>query len=206
MISNELQYKIHTGDPEAFQTLFFMRGKDVYLAALDVLGSVPEARGAVKRIFILLQRVLKEAPGPIDVDARIAALTKEELLRCAATQTAARSSEAQDTWDVCCKEPQPVADAPQAAPVQPSALVSPEAPPPEPLPPMSERPEAPPSRAPRPRRGRLGVTVLWILVVLLALTLLWLALDILMNLQLIPRADLGYTWFNEHVFRLFSLA
>lgn len=247
MISNELQYQIHQGDPEAFKTLFAMRGKDVYLLALDALGNVADARSAAKQVFLKLEHELTEAPGPINVDARITALTREELMRCASEQPAAdsitweewQSSATMTRTKPCPPAPAAVATAPHAEhfpqgappPIRDEAAATehaprlPDAPPmhddnalpvhdvdalpardeaPQPhtisdLPPMPDRIAAP---SPRPRPVAL---LLWIGVGLLAVLLLWLLLNILMGLQLIPRIDLGYSWFNAQVFPLFTL-
>lgn len=54
------------------------------------------------------------------------------------------------------------------------------------------------------RRGRGGVATT-ILIVLFLLLFLWLLIGILMDFSVLPRFDLGFRWFNEHIFPLFSL-
>ncbi len=239
MISHELQYRVHLGDSEAFKTLFSMCGRAVYFNALCGLNSVSGARSVVKRVFLRLQHELMEAPGPIDVDARIAVLTRDELARYTAGQSAARTAGTARTWGECMHAPQPPPAPPTAPPCAPpvfsggpvisveppmtvqsaailessaadcpAAAAQSAAPAPrgasgpalrEGLPP---RPAAPP---PQCRRVRPGIPLLWLMVAVLALLLVWLMLDILMHLKILTRVDLGYTWFNEHMFRLFSL-
>ena len=43
------------------------------------------------------------------------------------------------------------------------------------------------------------------LLILLLLILLWVLAGVLMDVQLIRAYDLGYSWFNETIYPLFSL-
>lgn len=55
---------------------------------------------------------------------------------------------------------------------------------------------------PRIRRFRIN----WKVTVLLSLLvsfILWLVVGILMGRGYLPRVDMGYTWFNSHIFRIF---
>lgn len=55
---------------------------------------------------------------------------------------------------------------------------------------------------PRIRRFRIN----WKVTVLLSLLvsfILWLVVGILMGRGYLPRVDIGYTWFNSHIFRIF---
>ncbi len=81
MISDELQYQIHLGHQQAFQALFAQCGRGVYLTLLSALGEERIAREGVKQVFRLLRLELIAAPGPIDIEARIAALTGEQIAR-----------------------------------------------------------------------------------------------------------------------------
>ena len=60
-----------------------------------------------------------------------------------------------------------------------------------------------PPQAHSERRG--ANTVVAILIGLLSALLLWIIVGILMDLDLLPFVDLGYTWFNQNVFPLFRL-
>ena len=42
-----------------------------------------------------------------------------------------------------------------------------------------------------------------VLLILVSLLLLWVVVGVAMTLQWIPSYDLGFTWFNQHVFKLF---
>ncbi|MDO4572576.1 MAG: hypothetical protein Q4C13_04340 [Clostridia bacterium] len=52
------------------------------------------------------------------------------------------------------------------------------------------------------QRGNAVVTALIILFLLL---FVWVLAGILMDLAILPRVDLGFRWFNEHIFPLFTL-
>ena len=237
MISHELQYKIHLGDSEAFKTLFSGYGRAVYCNALCGLSDVAGARSVTKRVFLRLQHELMESPGPIDVDARVAALISDELDRYTAGKSTEHPAGTAHTWETCVQGVQAAAASPvpsgtspapadkpvvsveppmagpcdAAASEPPSSTCHTATPEPDASAPCATDPAAPDRLPPRydaapPQRGRsrLGITLLWLMVCLLALLLVWLMLDIVMHLQLLPRVDLGYTWFNHHVFRLFS--
>ena len=81
MISDELQYQVHLGRQKAFQTLFAQCGRGVYLTLLAALGEERAAREGVKQVFRLLQKELIAAPGPLDLEARIADLTGAQIAK-----------------------------------------------------------------------------------------------------------------------------
>ena len=97
MISNQLQYRIHLGDRDAFCQLFSAYGREVYLTALEELGDPAAARNAAKQVFLRLQRELRAATGPMDVETRIGLLAKAEIANAAAAQDAA--AQPLRTWD-----------------------------------------------------------------------------------------------------------
>ena len=52
-------------------------------------------------------------------------------------------------------------------------------------------------------RGGAGHTFSILLLILVSLLLLWVVAGVAMTLQWIPYYDLGFTWFNQNVFKLF---
>ena len=55
----------------------------------------------------------------------------------------------------------------------------------------------------KPKRGGF-FTVLVIINIILIILLLWLLVGLLVNLGVLPeKLDLGYTWFNQHIFPIF---
>ena len=184
MISEELQYRVHRGEREAFQTLYSENARDVYLRAFSALADENRAKETVKRVFAAVYRELRAASGPVNLDQRIAQLTGEAI---AELQTLRLS------------DPAP---APSAWPEEPATQPNP-APEPDPLPPPPVR-DAPPRRKKR-RGNKAGNVLLAIVVLLLSLLILWIICGILMDLGVLPYTDLGYQWFNETVYPLFSL-
>ena len=55
-----------------------------------------------------------------------------------------------------------------------------------------------------PHRSPAGRAVLLVLLILLALVLVWGAVGAAMSAQLLPEFDLGYGWFNETIYPVFS--
>ena len=55
---------------------------------------------------------------------------------------------------------------------------------------------------PRIRRFRINWKVTILLSLLISL-ILWLVVGILMGRGYLPRVDIGYTWFNRHIFSIF---
>jgi hypothetical protein len=51
------------------------------------------------------------------------------------------------------------------------------------------------------RRGNHGFSIF--LLIIVSLLLLWVVVGVAMTLQWLPTYDLGFTWFNQHVFKLF---
>lgn len=187
MVKNELQYRIHQGDREAFAELFNLCGRDAYLSALALLSNKAAATEATKRAFMALREELLSAPGPIDVEARLTALIEKQ----AAARKAEEPREEAPLWPD---------EAPAEAPAQPTADDA-EIPGAE-----DELPPLPPEmRTTMPQNTRRSMSgILWALVAVMLLLLIWVAAGVLMNLSLVPYGDWGYSWFNAHIFPLFG--
>ena len=66
---------------------------------------------------------------------------------------------------------------------------------------QSDEEKAPAAR----RKSRKGAIIAGIILVILLLLFIWLLAGILMDLEILPFVDLGYSLFNEHVFEFFRL-
>lgn len=74
MRDDALQYRVHYGDDEAFAALCREHIAKAYRSAFAMLGDEAKARAAVKRALLRLRAEILAAEGPIDIDARLAAL------------------------------------------------------------------------------------------------------------------------------------
>ena len=205
MISPSLQERIHRGDRDAFRALYSEYSRDVYLTAQEALQSDALARAVVRQVFLRIHRELLAAAAPLDTDARIDALTNEEIRvqRIASGDTGeailrdAPTPRRVTRYRECAHAAQPAqpeADALARVRARYAPMQQP------PVPPAGE-PLLPQAR-PRMGAGRVAAAVL---VALFLLVFLWALAGILMSLGVLPAADLGYGWFDRVVFRLFGL-
>ncbi len=210
MISPSLQERIHRGDRDAFRALYSEYSRDVYLTAQQALQSDALARAVVRQVFLRIHRELLAASAPLDTDARIDALTNEEIRvqRIASGDTGeailrdAPTPRRVTRYRECAHAAQPAR--PEAAQTEADALTRVRAR----YAPM-QQPPVPPAGEPllpqaRPRMGAARVAAA-VLVALFLLVFLWALAGILMSLGVLPAADLGYGWFDRVVFRLFGL-
>lgn len=210
MISPSLQERIHRGDRDAFRALYSEYSRDVYLTAQQALQSDALARAVVRQVFLRIHRELLAASAPLDTDARIDALTNEEIRvqRIASGDTGeailrdAPTPRRVTRYRECAHAAQPAR--PEAAQPEADALTRVRAR----YAPM-QQPPVPPAGEPllpqaRPRMGA-GRVAAAVLVALFLLVFLWALAGILMSLGVLPAADLGYGWFDRVVFRLFGL-
>lgn len=208
MNSHELQQRIQNGDRDAFRTLYSACGPRVYQLAYDALGDESATRSVVKQVFLTLHREIQRSTSPLDIDARLSALTREELRTARLLSgdfTAVQAEEpAAAAQNVAQPDPQPVAApepaAPQLPPLQRAEAYM-----------EAERKGKPGKRdkrahAPEEERPHRSSAVITVLIVLFLLMFLWVLAGILMDFAIIPRFDLGYQWFNDTVFPLFSLS
>lgn len=205
MISPSLQERIHRGDRDAFRALYSEYSRDVYLTAQQALQSDALARAVVRQVFLRIHRELLAAAAPLDTDARIDALTNEEIRvqRIASGDTGeailrdAPTPRRVTRYRECAHAAQPAqpeADALARVRARYAPMQQP------PVPPAGEPllPQA------RPHMGAARVAAA-VLVALFLLVFLWALAGILMSLGVLPAADLGYGWFDRVVFRLFGL-
>ena len=136
MVAEDLQYKIHQGDREAFKTLFDGYAKGVYLRALELLETDSAARDVVKQVFSRLYQDLRTAPGPFDVEERLHRLTDSAVAAQVPNAWPGKKNTQQPAF-----APTPASPLPQ----QPPAPQAAPAPSPEPAPVMD---------VPRPSKKR----------------------------------------------------
>ncbi len=205
MISPSLQERIHRGDRDAFRALYSEYSRDVYLTAQQALQSDALARAVVRQVFLRIHRELLAAAAPLDTDARIDALTNEEIRvqRIASGDTGeailrdAPTPRRVTRYRECAHAAQPAqpeADALARVRARYAPMQQP------PVPPAGE----PLLTQARPHMGAARVAAA-VLVALFLLVFLWALAGILMSLGVLPAADLGYGWFDRVVFRLFGL-
>jgi hypothetical protein len=211
MITNTLQKRISAGDREAFKAVYSEYGRGVFLAAMKALGSEADARVVVKQTFLNLHRDLLNAADDVDIPVRIRELTEHELLltkilRNKGVFDAAVQGDPLDGYTSAYRPGGASARSVYDAEDLPEES--------EPLPPLertyaymeadrvfaSRKPEETPAPAKPKKRGGFKS----VLVVLLLLVLLWALIGVLMDTRLIPAFDLGYRWFNQMIFPLFS--
>ena len=212
MITDPLQQRISAGDREAFKAVYSEYGRGVFVAALKELGSESDARKVVKQTFLNLHRELLNATDDVNLPALIRELADHEMLLAKIVKQHGAFVEG---------PPAGAAAAPVARPVreQPSARISFEEQPPKTpaadLPPLErayaymkadgalkQEPVMDPSDG---KRRRPGEKFGRLLLLLMLFILLWAVAGVLMDIRIIPKFDLGYRWFNQTVYPLFSL-
>lgn len=224
MNSHELQNRIKNGDSDAFRELYAVCGQGVYQHAYEALKDTAAARDAVKQVFLVLHREILQSDHPLDIDARLTALTDSETetrLVLDGVFDAAESLQASAQPSYKASSDSAAAHVPAAEPAAPPQ-------PPKPsdseavhdafknaspyLPPL-ERAEAhmqadgipvqPEKKSDKPKEH--GNVVITVLIVIFLLMFLWVLAGILMDFDVLPRLDLGFSWFNQHIFPLFNL-
>lgn len=212
MITNTLQKRINSGDREAFRSVYNEYGRGVFLTAVKALGSEAEARAVVKQTFLNLHRELLNAVEDIDLPVRIHELTEHELMLAKIIRNKGVFDAAAQGGSVGAAY---AASGSAASSARNAFAGGDPAGPDAPLPPLERAyayMEADRVFASRrsgenrsePGSGRRGGFLRFLLILLL-LILLWVLAGVLMDVQLIRAYDLGYSWFNETIYPLFSL-
>ena len=167
---------------DASRELVRSRGVDALLHALALSdGDKPAARAIVSEAFRGAIAHVRAFPEQTFDEGEFSALLDAELIE------AARRRFAPSVSDIASDEGWRTLRAEKAAD-EPAAKDEPD-----------EPDESPPRR--KPKRGRLIVQTL--LLALCAALCLWVLCGILMSMGWMPYADLGYTWFNRNLFRIF---
>ena len=233
MYQDDLQRQAHEGSQEAFRELYSMYSRKVYSLVRNALDDSNAARDAVKQIFLRLYREIVRGENDLDIPAELSALTNEEIrLRRIANgdlsenalqvQYIVSADEDLSTNDTMVKIRARILenDRRKAVPEKEEGR-EPDEEKPRALPEERRMRERKPERTRRPEREeepeeidpedllpqkkRGGSVFAGILMGVLIAIFLWLLAGILMDLGYIPFADLGYSFFNKHVFELFRL-
>ena len=184
MEEKDLLQKVQKGDEAAFRALFHTYAAPAYQLLLQKCDDKALARALLKHVY----RGLKEQEDADPTALWINALAEKRIDAHLFYQ-----KETNAVWQAL--SPQPAL--PQATqPATEEATLPPE--------PVSVQP-ASIAHAAGPackRRGGGRVALLCILVAMTA-CVLWVMAGLLMDVQALPRLDLGYDWFNTAVFQLF---
>lgn len=202
MIDDSLQFQIHSGNQEAFLEMSRLCAKDIYLTALGVSGEEDRSRSATKNALLRFRRALIESEGPVDSDSMLSEFLEEELgmplyplpaipdiipLVCSPEPETAQSTEPIASPRSSC------VSKPQKTSVASKQRISKEKQKKRPLIPFFDS------------FNSISPTDRWIIVfsAFSIFCMIWSAIGILMDLSILPSADLGYKWFNRHLFPLF---
>lgn len=191
------------GDREAFRAAYAAHARGVYLRARGALGSDEAARAVVKQVFLNLHYEQLRAGGEINVAARVEALTDDELVL--------RRLLGRDTNIDSRHTPNPALVSGSRGEAARSALAADhdaldELPALDRARAYMRHDHSPAQAAPAPvqERRRRG-WFLTLLLMLILLLLLWSLSGVAMDFGWIPTVNLGYSWFNEHIFEFFLL-
>ena len=169
-----LMEQIHNGDKDAFRTFYSRYNKSVYRMAVRETNDQLQAVAVVKAVFQEIYQFLKkEGVYEGNLYTWLDQLTEKHLRLREAPQNAYRN-EASYTEEAAAEITRRAAEKDPAA-----ADVSP--------------PKAP---------NKSGLPTI-IALSLLSLVLIWVMMGMLGNMGVIPRLDLGYDWFNAHLYPLF---
>lgn len=223
MIQSELQQRAHAGDREAFREIYETYSREVYALAQRRFNDAEKSREIVRQVFLSLYRELLHEDEDIDIPARVSAIADEEIR----IRRIADGDLSEDTLKAQCalaEEPDTSGtmerirrrmDAGQERDAGEAGSEEPAAQPAVPTETMQGTvPQARAKDAAQPellqtpkkkKRASTGGTIAAIVAAVLFLVFLWLLAGILMDLDVIPSFDLGYRWFNEHIFDFFRI-
>ncbi len=204
MIDDSLQFQIHNGSQEAFLEMSRLCAKDVYLTALGASGNEELSRTAAKNALLRFRRALIASEGPVDSDIMLSEILEEELgmplYPLPAIPDAASSVSSSDTDDSVSEENNMSSNHPSDA--SKKAVYS------------SIRQRS--FKETHPAKTRNNQTASgsyslfsssdrWILIsaFFFLCCMIWAFIGILMDLSILPPANLGFRWFNRHIFPLF---
>ncbi len=182
MEQTDLLQRIQNGDQEAFRALFHAYAEPIYYTLFKKCGSKATARMLLKRVFQDVRSSLKRQE---EVDPT--ALWLNALANWQADTHLFCRTETEAVW-------QDMQTARQAEAPQDTEHIQAEPAQPE----LRREPFTPPTA----KNRRVSVAGLIILLTL-GVCLIWVTVGLLMEIQVLPRVDLGYEWFNTAVFHLF---
>lgn len=190
----EVEMDTNTSVEQALRTLYAEYAQGIYQTLLEKCGDPLIAKDALKGVFQDVYKMAREA-GTTDITAIwMDALAKAHLKKRLPVQGAplARGSLAQ---------PQPEAEAVQAGPARAGEIPAQQAVGAETNAALAL--EVPAKAPPKAQKGKAGKIVAMTGLGALIIASLWAIAGLLMSMQILPGADLGYQWFNAHVYNVF---
>lgn len=181
------------GDPAASQQFYDRYGLPVYRYILEKTGDPDRTRVLWKNTFRALMQRLRSSDAPDLPLLWLTALADVELEQDRAAddtdQSRRLSRELMNDPEVTATGPEPAAAAapPEASPIAPAEAAA----------------VAVPAAAPGPARRRAALAALLIGLIVVAAAGVWAGAGLLMAQEVLPAYDLGYSWFNRHIFHLF---
>ncbi|NLI54013.1 MAG: hypothetical protein GX417_06740 [Clostridiales bacterium] len=226
----ELVRRIRHGEKEAVKELVSAYGSSVYQRALERTNDKEFAREAARQTFGQFVAIVQQQPEDDGWSLWFGDLIERNIATYAQISTDMRTIESELDQEIDTPAPapaprtQPVIAAPRPeAPSAPMEYAMPGtyAAPAEPEPAQRKGKEPAREADPEPaatsirdeifdepyrkkeKRKASGHSFTVVLLILVSLLLLWVVAGVAMTMQWIPLYDLGYSWFNAHVFRLF---
>ena len=199
----ELVRRIRFGDKTAIKDLISIYGNSVYARAFERTQDKELAREAARQTFGQFVSIVQQQPDEDGWSLWFGDLIERNI-----------SAYAQVGSDMSVIENELEKEL-YGEPVPPAAPVPISAPAPEPAPDKASRSsgrskrdevydEAYALRKTKAKPKRSGShTATVILLVIVCLLLLWVVAGVAMTMKWIPYFDLGYSWFNTHIFQLF---
>lgn len=204
----ELVHRIRRGDKEAVKELVSFYGNSVYQRAFERTHDKELAREAARQTFGQFVAIVQQQPEDDGWSLWFGDLIERNISTYAQISTDMRTIESELDQEI-----------PGVAPVirAASAQGAPES---APQPPEGKQPEPPRERGKKSgetsvreeifdeayqkkEKKRSGHGVTLVLLILVSLLLVWVVAGIAMTMRWLPTYDLGYQWFNQHVFKLF---
>lgn len=203
MDSQQLFSRIKRHDKQAFKMLVMTYGKSLYLELYAISGDADVAKQATKAAFTELYMALNSHQSPDVAESLLFSIGEKKQRELLKEQADKLTDECFRRFsESCAKKTAPKAEAPKEKPAQTlkaetavpvdtaEAVISKGA---------SEAPLA--VGAEKTRKKAIGFGQ--VLIALLIASALWMALGWLMQEGYLPVYDLGYSWFNQNIARLF---
>ncbi|MDO4493121.1 MAG: hypothetical protein Q4C53_04440 [Clostridia bacterium] len=196
MFTSKIQRRAHEGNREAFREIFNEYSREVYAYLFSELKDEARSKDSVKQVFLNLFRELMKAESDIDLAERLTALVNEEI-KIAKMAGGDFEPMRQEKTVSGGKDPVDTAEDEDDVDEDDDFFDDEED---DDFDDEDDEDEVKPKK-----KGNAGIVIASVLLVVLVLIFLWLVAGILMDYRILPTVDLGYSWFNTHVFNLFRL-
>ena len=214
-MTNEEYNRMINGNTEEFCRFYEKYAPPIYRKILATANNTEEARAILKEVFsdcCLRMRAAGENADPITLLLDAICDRKLDPIRPdspeEAESTPEESSEDDEEYAKTEKTPEEIlmdAEPTPEVPDVPSDEISAASSDPSPTRVFEE--PAPATETKQPRKPKKRRTALWVLLsiflFLIFLVLVWGIIGVLGASEIIPKIDLGYTWFNSHIYPFF---